>query len=72
MAANITSISPNLPIPPSAVDEAPSITPTNAVRRASTISSVIENPLPQNAPGKEFSCIILVENELPNILETPL
>ena len=52
MAASISSISPDLPIPPSAVDDvAPSITPTNAVRRASTLSTVIENPLPQNAPG---------------------
>ena len=67
MAATIPSISPDMPIPPSAVEETPSFTPTNAVRRASTI---IENPLPQNAPGRECSYIILEENKSLNILET--
>eukprot|EP01036_Dinobryon_divergens_P025474 gene25473-34025_t len=65
MAATLTSISPDLPIPPSAVDEAPSITPTNAVRRASTISTVIENPLPQNAPGASAAVGHHLENSIP-------
>lgn len=51
MSAAISPISPDLPIPPSSVEEPPASTPTNAMRRGSIIANSIENPLPQNAPG---------------------